>query len=46
MTDKDRADAEYILSKNEFDYIALSFVQRAQDVQDLIDFMVGDRARV
>uniref|UniRef100_A0A7S0ENP3 Pyruvate kinase n=1 Tax=Phaeocystis antarctica TaxID=33657 RepID=A0A7S0ENP3_9EUKA len=42
LTIKDREDAEYLLDVNVHggvDYIALSFAQCAQDIQDLIDIM-------
>lgn len=38
LTVKDREDARYLLSMN-VDYIALSFAQKAQDIQELIDIM-------
>ncbi|KAL1524235.1 hypothetical protein AB1Y20_019140 [Prymnesium parvum] len=38
LTVKDREDAKYLLSMN-VDYIALSFAQKAQDIQELIDIM-------
>lgn len=34
LTEKDRRDAAWI-AKHDFDYVALSFVQRAQDVEEL-----------
>ncbi|KAJ1568875.1 hypothetical protein HK096_004987 [Nowakowskiella sp. JEL0078] len=36
LTDKDAGDARYMFAQR-LDYVALSFVQRAQDVQDLIN---------
>ncbi|KAI9330363.1 pyruvate kinase [Zopfochytrium polystomum] len=36
LTEKDKADARYMF-KMRLDYVALSFVQKAQDVQDLLD---------
>jgi hypothetical protein len=42
LTIKDREDAEYLLDATihgGIDYIALSFAQCAQDIQDLIDVM-------
>jgi len=38
LTVKDREDAKYLLSMD-VDYIALSFAQKGQDIQDLIDVM-------
>lgn len=38
LTVKDREDAAYLLSMG-VDYIALSFAQKAQDIQELIDLM-------
>lgn len=38
LTVKDREDAAYLLSMG-VDYIALSFAQKGQDIQDLIDLM-------
>jgi len=38
LTVKDREDAAYLLSMG-VDYIALSFAQKAQDVQELLDLM-------
>jgi pyruvate kinase len=37
LTDKDKIDAEFIY-KYRLPYVALSFVQKARDVQDLLDF--------
>eukprot|EP00316_Scyphosphaera_apsteinii_P008543 CAMPEP_0119310898 /NCGR_PEP_ID=MMETSP1333-20130426/20736_1 /TAXON_ID=418940 /ORGANISM="Scyphosphaera apsteinii, Strain RCC1455" /LENGTH=450 /DNA_ID=CAMNT_0007315161 /DNA_START=272 /DNA_END=1624 /DNA_ORIENTATION=+ len=37
LTAKDRDDAEYLLDK--VDYIAVSFVQKGADIQELIDIM-------
>jgi pyruvate kinase len=36
LTEKDKSDAKYIFEKR-LDYVALSFVQKPQDVQDLLD---------
>jgi len=38
LTEKDKRDAKFIWDQR-LDFIALSFVQRRQDVQDLIDLM-------
>jgi len=38
LTEKDKRDAKFIWDQR-LDFIALSFVQRRQDVQDLIDIM-------
>jgi len=38
LTEKDKRDAKFIWDQR-LDFIALSFVQRSQDVQDLIDLM-------
>ena len=38
LTDKDRADLEYAITKKP-DYVALSFVQRAEDVANVRDFI-------
>ena len=38
LTDKDRADLEYAITKNP-DFVALSFVQRAEDVANVRDFI-------
>ena len=38
LTVKDREDAKYLLSQG-VDYIALSFAQKGQDIQELIDIM-------
>ena len=38
LTAKDREDAKYLLSMG-VDYIALSFAQKASDIQELIDLM-------
>ncbi len=43
LTDKDRADLEVGLDLG-VDYVALSFVQRAQDIKDLKEAMAGMRA--
>lgn len=40
LTDKDRRDAEWI-ARHDFDYVALSFVQRAQDVEELRTLLWG-----
>ena len=47
MTEKDRADAAWI-AERDFDYVALSFVQRPQDVRDLRDLLAqhGSDARI
>ncbi|KAI9204635.1 pyruvate kinase [Polychytrium aggregatum] len=37
LTEKDKLDARYMFSQR-LDYVALSFVQKSQDVQDLIDW--------
>jgi len=44
MTDKDRKDMAFALSQD-VDYIALSFVQTPQDVQEARD-IIGDRAGI
>jgi len=41
LTVKDREDAKYLLSMG-VDYIALSFAQKAEDIQELIDLMDGE----
>ena len=38
LTAKDRADLEYAITKNP-DYVALSFVQRAEDIENVRDFI-------
>lgn len=38
LTEKDRADLEYAITKNP-DFVALSFVQRAEDVANVRDFI-------
>lgn len=38
LTDKDRADLEYAITKNP-DWIAVSFVQRAEDIAEVRDFI-------
>lgn len=38
LTPKDRADLEYAITKNP-DYVALSFVQRAEDIANVRDFI-------
>lgn len=38
LTEKDKKDAKFIWEQR-LDFIALSFVQRSQDVQDLLDLM-------
>ena len=38
LTAKDRADLEYAITKNP-DYVALSFVQRAEDIANVRDFI-------
>jgi len=42
LTEKDKRDAKFIWEQR-LDFIALSFVQRSQDVQDLIDLMAEFR---
>ncbi|OUM59423.1 hypothetical protein PIROE2DRAFT_52241 [Piromyces sp. E2] len=42
LTEKDKRDAKFIWEQR-LDFIALSFVQRRQDVQDLIDLMAEFR---
>jgi len=42
LTEKDKRDAKFIWDQR-LDFIALSFVQRRQDVQDLIDLMAQFR---
>jgi len=42
LTEKDKRDAKFIWEQR-LDFIALSFVQRRQDVQDLIDLMTEFR---
>lgn len=41
LTEKDRRDAVWI-ANHDFDYVALSFVQRAQDVEELRTFLWGN----
>jgi pyruvate kinase len=38
LTEKDRADLEYVLTKNP-DWVAISFVQRPEDVEEVRDFI-------
>ena len=38
LTDKDKSDLEYALTKNP-DFVALSFVQRAEDIANVRDFI-------
>ena len=38
LTDKDKADLEYALTKNP-DFVAVSFVQRAEDISNVRDFI-------
>ena len=45
LTDKDRRDVEWIATQD-FDWIALSFVQRAQDVEDLRMLTYGHHLRI
>jgi pyruvate kinase len=47
LTEKDRADARWI-AQREFDYVALSFVQRADDVRALRELLdeAGSDARI
>jgi len=44
LTDKDRADMAFALSKN-VDFIALSFVQKAEDVREAKE-IIGDKAGI
>ncbi len=48
LTPKDLADLEFIFTQPSINWIALSFVRRAEDVQDLIDRVqaVGHTAKV
>ena len=43
LTDKDRADLEYAITKNP-DYVAISFVQRPEDVAEVRDFITARTA--
>ena len=43
LTDKDRADLEYALTKNP-DWVAVSFVQRAEDIAAVRDFITARTA--
>ena len=43
LTDKDRADLEYAITKNP-DYVAISFVQRPEDVAEVRDFITAHTA--
>ncbi len=47
LTEKDRADVEFGI-KNNVDYVALSFVRRASDIQDLRDILskAGSKAQI
>jgi len=38
LTEKDRADLDYVLTKNP-DWVAISFVQRPEDIQEVRDFI-------
>lgn len=40
LTDKDKADLEYALTKNP-DWVAVSFVQRPEDISDVRDFITA-----
>lgn len=40
LTDKDRADLEYALTKNP-DWVAISFVQRPEDIAEVRDFITA-----
>lgn len=40
LTEKDRADLEYALTKNP-DWVAISFVQRPEDIAEVRDFIVA-----
>lgn len=44
LTDKDKADLEYAITKNP-EYVALSFVQRAEDVANVRDFINARSAK-
>ena len=43
LTDKDRADLEYALTKNP-DWVAVSFVQRPEDISEVRDFITARTA--
>lgn len=43
LTDKDRKDLEYALTKNP-DFVAVSFVQRAEDISNVRDFITEHTA--
>ena len=40
LTDKDRADLEYAITKNP-DWVAVSFVQKAEDISEVRDFITA-----
>ena len=44
LTDKDKTDLEYALTKNP-DWVAVSFVQRAEDISEVRDFITAHTAR-
>ncbi len=44
LTDKDRADLEYALTKDP-DWVAVSFVQRPEDISEVRDFITARTAR-
>ncbi len=44
LTPKDRADLEYAITKNP-DWVAISFVQRAEDVAEVRDFITARTSR-
>lgn len=44
LTDKDRADLEYAITKNP-DWVAVSFVQRPEDIADVRDFITARTSR-
>ncbi|MBO4480016.1 MAG: pyruvate kinase [Alphaproteobacteria bacterium] len=44
LTDKDRADLEYALTKNP-DWVAVSFVQRPEDIAEVRDFITQRTSR-
>lgn len=44
LTDKDRADLEYAITKNP-DWVAISFVQRPEDVAEVRDFITARTSR-
>ncbi|MDR2269122.1 MAG: pyruvate kinase [Rickettsiales bacterium] len=44
LTEKDKADLKYAVSKD-IDYVAVSFVQRPEDISEVRDFITGHTAK-